>query len=162
MAQQLLGSDAEVLASGDLAGNGKRQALVVNRAVANRPDAKRDAKHGVGPAIVFSRAAILEQRGAKWSELLLCDEYLKNTKGFLGGAPTAPTSSWRLEFVPTTLGGKVVEFDFTPLQPDGTGRGPTVVVRWNPQSNGYQSFDPATGRFLDEVTSLEPPSSELR
>jgi hypothetical protein len=105
---------------------------------------------------------MLEQRGSKWNELLLCDEYLKNTVGFLDGTPKAPTGAWQLHFDGSAAGGKVAEFDFTPLRQDGTGRLPKIVVRWNPKSNRYQSFDPATDRFLAEAASLEPPTSELR
>jgi hypothetical protein len=152
VAEQLLGSGAEVLASGDLAGTGRRQVLVVNRTA---------PKQKMTSAVVFSRAAVLEQRGSKWDEVLLCDEYLKNPKGFLGGAPLAQVTAWRLQFGSHMPGGKVGEFDFTPLQPDGTGY-PTIIVRWNPKADRYQSFDPATGQFLNEMMSLETPRSELR
>lgn len=153
MAEQLLGSGAEVLASGDLAGNGRRQVLVVNRSA---------PKQRMASGVVFSRAAVLEQRGSKWDEVLLCDEYLKNPKGFLGGAPLVQVTAWRLQFGSRTPGGRVGEFDFTPLQPDGTGRLPAIIVRWNPKADRYQSFDSVTGQFLNEMMSLEPPRSELR
>jgi hypothetical protein len=153
MAAQLLGSGAEVLASGDLAGNGQTQALVVNRSA---------VKQVTASGALISRAAVLEHHGAKWNELLLCDEYLKNPKGFLAGTPMAQVTAWRLRVVSRTPGGKVGEFDFTPLQPDETDRLPTIVVRWNPKSERYQSFDSANMRFMEEAVSLEPPTSELR
>ncbi len=158
MAEQLLGSGAQVLASGDLAGNGQRQVLVANRA----GNTTVSSKQGAASTIIFNRAAMLEQRGVKWNELLLCDEYLKNPQGFLGGTPKSPTGAWELHFAGGAAGGKVAEFDFTPLQADGTGHLPKIVVRWNPKSNRYQSFDTATDRFLSEAASLEPPTSELR
>jgi hypothetical protein len=153
MAVQLLGRGTEVLVSGDLAGNGRRQVLVINRS---------SGKPSSASAVVFSRAAVLEQRGSKWSEVLLCDEYLKNAKGFLIGTPLSQVTAWRLQFTSHSRDGKAEEFDFTPLQQDGMGHLPTIIVRWNPGADRYQSFDPEAGRFLDEVMSLEPPRSELR
>ena len=40
---------------------------------------------------------MLEQAGAKWAEVLRCDEYLKNPNGYLGGTPLEPVTGWRLE-----------------------------------------------------------------
>ena len=59
------------LASGDLAGNGQQQVLVINRS----------GTQSTGSSVAFSRAAILEQRGSKWNEVLLCED------------PCAPRSS---------------------------------------------------------------------
>ncbi len=98
MAEQVLGSDAVVLASGNLAGSGQTQALVVNRSA---------VKQGAASGALISRAAVLEQHGAKWNELLLCDEYLKNPKGFLVGTPMAPTTAWQLQFVSPTPGANL-------------------------------------------------------
>jgi hypothetical protein len=158
VAEQLFGSGARVLASGDLAGTGQRQVLVAN----GMADGQVPAKQGAASTIIFNRAAMLEQRGGKWNELLLCDEYLKNPEGFLGGTPKSPTGAWQLHFDSGKAGGKIAEFDFTPLQQNGTGRLPKIVVRWNPKSSRYQSFDSATEQFLSEAMSLEPPASELR
>src|ERR1700733_4262696 len=114
VAVQLLGSGAEVLASGDLAGNGQQQVLVINRS----------GTQSTGSSVAFSRAAILEQRGSKWNEVLLCDEFLKNPKGFLAGTPLSQVTAWRLQIGSHTENGKIAEFDFTPLQQDGSVRLP--------------------------------------
>jgi hypothetical protein len=115
-----------------------------------------------GSGAVFSRAAILEQRGSKWNEVLLCDEFLKNPKGFLAGTPLSQVTAWRLQIGSHTENAKIAEFDFTPLQQDGSGRLPTVVVRWNRSAERYQSFDANAKQFLSEAMSLETPRSELR
>jgi hypothetical protein len=167
VAVQLLGSGAEVLASGDLAGNGRRQVLVINRsgtqAAGSAMAGSSAADSSVaGSEAVFSRAAILEQRGSKWNEVLLCDEFLKNPKGFLAGRPLSQVTAWRLQIGSHTGNAKIAEFDFTPLQQDGTGRLPTVVVRWNRSAERYQSFDSNAKQFLNEAMSLETPRSELR
>jgi hypothetical protein len=154
VAEQLLGSDAEVLASGDLAHNGKRQTLLINRIPATRP--------GDESRILFNRAAILEQHGADWNEVLLCDEYLKNPRGFLAGTPAVSVTAWQLQVVSGASDGSVSELDFTPLRSGDVGSSPTIVVRWNPGSGRYQSFDAATSQFLPEAVVLTPPASELR
>lgn len=154
MAVKLLGSGAEVLASGNLAGNRQRQAILVNRLAKTSP--------GAASRVLFRRAAVVEQHGARWNEVLRCDEYLKNPKGFLGGTPMAPVTAWQLQLGSRSADGKVGELDFTPVPAEGAGSLPTIVVRWNPKSDRYQSFDAATSRFLDEAASLETPKSELR
>lgn len=160
VAVQLLGSGAEVVASGDLAGNGKRQVLVIDRSLTQAAGSAAGSS-GVDSGIVFSRAAILEQRGSKWNEVLLCDEFLKNPKGFLAGTPLSQVTAWRLQIGSHTGNAKIAEFDFTPLQPDGSGHLPTMV-RWNRSAERYQSFDSNAKQFLNEAMSLETPRSELR
>jgi hypothetical protein len=152
-ADMLLGKGSEVLAVGDLAQNGHRQALVVNRV--------KNAAQGARPGVPFTRAAILQQEGAKWSEVLRCDEYLKNPKGFLGGASLAPTTGWRLQFIQNGK-GKPQDFYFTPLEAQGATPMPTIAVRWNPKVERYQSVDRASMQFLSEVPELEMPKVELR
>ena len=162
VAVQLLGSGAEVLASGDLAGNGRRQVLVINRSGTQTAGSAVADSQVADSGAVFSRAAILEQRGSKWNEVLLCDEFLKNPKGFLAGTPLSQVTAWRLQIGSHTGNAKIAEFNFTPLQLDGSGRLPTVVVRWNRSAERYQSFDSNTKQFLSEAMSLETPRSELR
>jgi hypothetical protein len=153
LAIQLLGSNAEVLASGDLAHNGQRQTLLINRIETTTPGDER--------RVLLRRAAILEQRGTHWNEVLLCDEYLKNPKGFLAGTPTASVTAWQLQVVSRGPKEAVSELDFTPVQGGGTEHSP-IVVRWNPKAERYQPFDAATSQFLGESAVLTPPASELK
>ena len=78
-AQKLLGSETQVLVFGDLAKTGKQQFLAAN-VVPKTPT------NNV-PGTIVTRAVIAENNDGKWMELLRCDEYLKNEKGFLGLTP---------------------------------------------------------------------------
>jgi hypothetical protein len=153
VAATLLGSGAAVLAFGDLAHNGRDQAFVADRLV--------DAPESGGQGASFTRAAILQREGTKWSEVLRCDEYLKNPAGYLGGAPVAPTTGWRVEFDRSGK-DKGREFLFTPLRAAGETPMSTITVRWNPSVNRYQALDHENGHFLGEAPSLETPTSPLR
>jgi len=154
VATAALGSGARVLSFGDLAHSGRQQVLA-----ANGPTASSNTERGFR----FTRAAVLEQVGSKWVEVLLCDEYLKNPSGFLAGGPRQPVTSWRLEF-----GGDSRDHShdllFTPLEASGAVSRPmsTVSVRWNPSAKRYQSIDPQNDHFLEEAPSLETPVSPLR
>jgi len=167
VAEASLGKQAEVLAHGNLAQNGREQVLVVNRFSA-----------GAGPnggganssAIFVTRAAILEKDGGKWSQVLLCDEHLKNPNGYLGGSPAARTNGWRLEFGQDAREG--LKMKFTPVDrfdadsgkadQSSTQEHPTFDVRWNSNAKRYQSFDQSHERYLSEVPSLETPESTLK
>lgn len=152
MAAATLGRGAEVVVFGDLAHNGRQQVLVANRAgVASKTE----------PGVRFTRAAVLERAGAKWAEVLRCDEYLKNPNGYLGGISLEPVAGWRLEFS-KQRGNQERELLFTPLRGSGAMTTYTVAVRWNPAANRYQSFDSKSGHFFDEVPSLQNPVSPLR
>ncbi len=74
-AQNLLGKETQVLVFGDLAKTGKQQFLAAN-VVPKTP--KNDI-----PGTIVTRAVLAEETDGKWSELLRCDEYLKNAKGYL-------------------------------------------------------------------------------
>ena len=89
-AKHLLGSDAQVLLAGDLAKNGKRQFLAAN-VVPKTP------KNNI-PGTVITRAVIAQDDDGKWTELLRCDEHLKNQKGYLGLTPLDSINGWRLQF----------------------------------------------------------------
>jgi hypothetical protein len=156
VAAATLGRGAEVVAFGDLAHNGRQQVLVANRAAGADPVAK-----GAEPGLRFTRAAVFEQAGTKWSEVLRCDEYLKNPNGYLGGIPLVPVAGWRLEFSKQS-GDQERELLFTPLRDSGGASMSTVAVRWNPAANRYQSVDSKSGGFFAEVPSLETPVSPLR
>ncbi len=156
VAAAALGQGTEVVAFGDLAHNGRQQVLVANRAGGAGPIAG-----GAEPGVRFARAAVLEKAGTKWTEVLRCDEYLKNSSGYLGGIPLEPVAGWQLEFSKQN-GNQERELLFTPLQNSGATSTYTVAVRWNPDANRYQSVDSKSGRFFDEVRALETPVSPLR
>jgi hypothetical protein len=158
-----LGKQAEVLAHGNLARNDLEQLLVIDRFAGRRP---ADA---VNPASIYiTRAAILQKNNGRWTEVLRCDEHLKNPYGYLGGSPAARVTGWRLEFKPDTKQG--LEMKFTPAnfeageQQSGTGEpaGQTIVVRWNARAKRYQSLDASQERYLSEAPTLETPHSTLR
>jgi hypothetical protein len=163
IAEAALGKQAQVLAHGDLARNGLEQVLVVNRFTQSR-----DAGAAPASEIFITRAAVLEKSGGKWTEVLRCDEHLKNPKGYLGGAPAARASGWRLEYAADTNLG--LEMKFTPVDLDGGKRdsgagdlaGQTVVVRWNKKAKRYQSLDRSHERYLIEAPTLETPQSILK
>ena len=160
-----LGKQAEVLAHGDLARNGLEQLLIVNRF----DNAPRSSAGLENPAAIFiTRAAILEKSNGQWTEVLRCDEHLKNPNGYLGGSSAARVNGWRLEFSPDTTRG--LEMKFTPANSEageqesrtGEPAGQTVVVRWNTKAKRYQSLDASHERYLSEAPTLETPHSILR
>src|SRR5579862_2256478 len=166
-ADATLGKQSEILARGDLALNGREQLLVVNRV------SKQGASggSGVNPSPIFiTRAAVLEEESGKWSEVLLCDEHLKNPSGYLGGSPAARINGWRLEYSKNAKEG--LEMKFTPAErADSAGMNAgqssgqtsrTFDVRWNKSAKRYQSFDQSHERYLSEVPSLETPQSILK
>jgi len=167
VAEATLGKGAEIVAKGNLAQNGLEQVLVVNRfstgAQANMGEAN--------PLPIFvTRAAILEKNEGKWSEILLCDEHLKNPNGYLGGIPEVRVSGWRLEFRQDA--GEGLGMKFTPAEgfnavgvntaQSSEQKYRTFDVRWNKNAKRYQSFDQSHERYLNEVPSLETPESVLR
>lgn len=147
VAQKLMGTDTEVLLYGDLAKNGKQEALIVNR-VKKPPD-------NLVPGTLVTRAAIIENEGGdSWKEVLLCDEHLKNPNGFLGGIPLAEINGWRIQTEQDPAKGLTLYF--TPLQKPAGGYMETIGVRWNPEVKRYQSLDRNFEHFVTEVSSLEP------
>jgi hypothetical protein len=152
-AELALGSETEVLAFGDLSKTGPQQVLAVNRLKAIPP--------GVAAGTVVTRAVIIENDGNTWKQIFLCDEHLKNTKGFLGGSPLAPVNGWRLQFEQHEKG---LEMYFTPIaSPKGEGGHVLPVgIRWNPKVKRYQSLDRTFENFLGELPTLETPQSQVR
>ena len=147
VAHKLLGIEKEVILYGDLAKNGKQEALLLNR-IKKPPD-------NIVPGILVTRAAIVEDEGGdSWKEVLLCDEHLKNPKGFLGGIPLAEVSGWRIQTEQDPVKGLTLYF--TPLQKPTGGNTLPIGVRWNPEVKRYQSLDRNFENFLTEVSSLEP------
>jgi hypothetical protein len=159
LAEEALGKDAEILARGDLAGNGTEQLLVINRAGGKVfvTGSKSESQSG----ILITRAAILENSEGKWSEVLLCDEHLKNPKGYLGGSPAARETGWRLEYTKDSKQGLAMKF--TPADAGmGEPASKTIFVRWNEGAKRYQSLDSSHERYLSEAPTLETPESILR
>jgi hypothetical protein len=166
-AEAALGKQAEILAQGNLAINGREQMLVVNRFSAGIATGAGGANTS---AIFVMRAAVLEQNGGKWSEVLLCDEHLKNPYGYLGGSPAGRVTGWRLEYRQDPKEG--LEMKFTPAEKfeeehwnageSSEKKNPGFNVRWNKNAKRYQSFDQSHERYLNEVPSLETPQSTLR
>jgi hypothetical protein len=167
VAEASLGKQAEILAQGNLAQNGREQVLVINRFPAGAAAGVGDAN---SLAIFVTRAAILEKIGGKWSEVLLCDEHLKNPSGYLGGSPPGRVAGWRLEYKQDAKEG--LEMKFTPAErsdavevnadQSSQPKYPTFDVRWNKSAKRYQSFDQSHERYLSEVPSLETPQSILK
>jgi hypothetical protein len=154
-----LGKQSEILAQGNLARNGREQVLVVNRLSGGA----RANSGGKSPAAIFvTRAAVLEKDGGKWSQVLLCDEHLKNPSGYLGGSPAARVNGWRLEFGRDSNEG--LEMKFTPGASGSEGEKPgrTIVVRWNARTKRYQSLDASEEKYLNELPTLETPQSILK
>jgi hypothetical protein len=151
-AETALGSEAEVLLFGDLAKTGRQEILAVNRLKTTPP--------GIAPGTLVTRAVILENDGAEWKQILLCDEHLKNTKGYLGGTPLAPVNGWRLQFEQDEKKG--LQLYFTPLVPPKGAHVMPVGVRWNPPAKRYQSMDRTFENFLGELPALETPESQIR
>lgn len=152
IADQVLGGGAEVVALGDLARNGTQQMVMVNR-VGNSSET---ADSGVA----LIRAAVLQQQGTKWSEVLRADEYIKNPKGYLGSAPLVPVTGWRLELKQNPR-DHARELCFTPLTRMQTPAR-TIVVGWNDKVGRYQAIDGKKHQFLAEIASVGMPVSELK
>ena len=139
MAEAALGAGAEVLAFGDLAHNGRLQALAASRI----GKGQEQGTAGPGAAVSVTRAVVLEQEGGRWMEVLRCDEYLKNPRGFLEGTPRTPVTGWELRIdrrdKQQDPEDAVRDFYFTPMQSGKPTNQETVAVRWNRAVGRYQS-----------------------
>ena len=151
-AETALGSETEVLLYGDLAKNGSRQILAVNRIKAT-PQVTM-------PGTVITRGVILENTGGTWKEILRCDEHLENPKGFLGNIPLAPVNGWRVQYEQDNEKGLLLYF--TPAANPKGARMLPVEVRWNAKVKRYQSMDRNFENFLYELPALETPESQVR
>src|SRR5580704_5433931 len=151
-AQSLLGKETQVLIFGDLAKTGKQQFLAAN-VVPKTP--KNDI-----PGTIVTRAVLAEETDGKWSELLRCDEYLKNAKGYLALTPLAAVAGWKVQYDQDPVKG--IQLYFTPI------KGPTdphvlpIGIAWNPATKRYQSLDLTYEHFLMEKPSLDTARSVLR
>jgi len=115
-----------------------------------------------------TRAAILERNGGKWSQVLLCDEHLKNPRGYLGAGTSASAGGWKLEYRQDPQAGLVLKFTPAPISITGSAQAlletkcPAFEVRWNKIAKRYQAFDQSHERYLSELPSLEPTESILK
>ena len=164
IAEAVLGRQAEIIAHGDLARNGSEQLLVVNRFDST---ARGKVQPAQSSAIFVTRAVIVEKNDGKWTELLRCDEHLKNTRGYLTGAPAAPVTGWRLVVNPDTDQGLELQFAPAEASEDASASntnagGRTISVRWNTKTKRYQSLDQSHKGFLGELPTLETPQSILK
>ena len=150
--KSLLGSEAQVLLYGDLAKTGKQQFLAAN-VVPNTP------KSTVA-GMVITRAVVAENEDGKWVELVRCDEYLKNAKGYLALTPLQAVSGWKLQYENSAEQG--MSLYFTPVQAGTSGRTLPIAVRWNPATKRYQSMDYSYTNFLNEAPTLQNPRSTVR
>jgi hypothetical protein len=151
VAQSTLGGEAEAIAWGDLALTGHQQVLAINRV--NAPGASSV------PGMVLTRLAILESDGAKWKEVLLCDEHLKNPNGYLGGTPSGDVSAWRVQYEKDPQKGLLLFF--IPYKQGPAIPVHAVEVRWNPEVHRYQAMDATYENFIGEAPALEPLHREL-
>jgi hypothetical protein len=148
----LLGSEAQVLVFGDLAKNGKQQFLAAN-VVPKTPTNSL-------PGTIVTRVVVAENDDGKWTEVLRCDEHLKNPRGFLGLTPLLPVTGWRLQYEQNTEKG--LQLYFTPLQGTTDSHVLPIGVRWNATTKRYQSLDRTYEHFLVEAPSLQDARSILR
>src|SRR5260370_404198 len=151
-ADSLLGSEAQVLAFGDLAKTGRQQVLVANVV----PKTPKDNITGT----IVTRAVIAENDGGQWQEVFRCDEHLKNAKGYLGMTPIEPVSGWRLQFEQDAAKGLTLYL--TPVTGMEDKHVLPIGVRWNPKTKRYQSLDRTYEQFLSESSSLSTARSRLR
>jgi len=151
-AKALLGSESQVLVFGDLAKNGKQQFVAAN-VVPKTPTNSL-------PGTIVTRVVVAESDDGKWTEILRCDEHLKNPKGYLGLTPLAPVTGWRLQFEQNAEKG--LQLYFTPLQGTTDSHVLPIAVRWNPATKRYQSLDRTYEHFLLESPALNDARSRLR
>lgn len=161
-AKAALGNDAEVLLFGALGGGGTQQVVAINRlrSAASMADSGAPQAGTNVTGTDVTRVSILNKDNGSWSEVLRCDEYLKNSSGFLRGAPAVAVAGWRLEMEQQTDKGRVLHF--TPLAPPAAVKYGTVSVAWNPKAKRYQTLDRTGRQFLGEVSALEMPKAKLR
>jgi hypothetical protein len=151
-AASLLGSESQVLAFGDLAKNGKQEFLAAN-VVPKTPTNNL-------PGTIVTRAVVAENSDGNWTEVLRCDEYLKNQKGYLGLTPLTQITGWRLQYEQSNEKG--LQLYFTPLKGITDSHTLPIGVRWNPQAKRYQSLDRTYEHFLGESPSVRDARSVLR
>jgi len=151
-ADSLLGKETTVLLFGDLAKNGKQELLAANVV-------PKSTKNNL-PGTIVTRAVLAENDKGQWTEILRCDEHLKNSKGFLPGTPIGGVTGWRLAYEQDPEKGLALYF--TPLKGAVDTHTLPIGVRWNPDTKRYQSLDRSYEHFLNEAPSLNTARSNLR
>jgi hypothetical protein len=151
-ADALLGKETSVLLFGDLAKNGKQQFLAANVV-------PKSTKNNL-PGTIVTRAVVGENVDGKWTEILRCDEHLKNEKGFLAGTPIGGVTGWRLAFEQDPEKGLALYF--TPLKGAVDTHTLPIGIRWNSKTKRYQSLDRSYENFLNESPALSTARSNLR
>ena len=151
-AESLLGRETQVLLFGDLAKNGQAEFLAAN-VVPKTPTNNL-------PGTIVTRAVVAEKDEGQWSEVLRCDEHLKNQRGFLGLTPLAAVTGWRLQYEQSE--DKGLQLYFTPLKGVTDSHVLPIGVRWNAGTKRYQSLDRTYEHFLLESPSLDTARSTLR
>lgn len=151
-ADSLLGKETTVLLFGDLAKNGKQEVLAANVV-------PKSTKNNL-PGTIVTRAVVAENDKGQWTEILRCDEHLKNSKGFLPGTPIGGVTGWRLAFEQDPEKGLALYF--TPLKGAVDTHTLPIGIRWNPDTKRYQSLDRSYEHFLNEAASLSTAHSNLR
>ena len=159
-AKAALGADAEVLLYGPLGGEATQQVVAINRMSAPLAGAPTSSVTGTQ----VSRVSILSKDNGAWYEVLRCDEYLKNSSGYLHGTPALGVAGWRLDVERST--DRVTDHDtvlhFVPLAPPAAVKSGAVAVAWNPKAKRYQSLDRSGRQFQSESSTLEMAKSRLR
>ncbi len=151
-ADALLGKETTVLLFGDLAKNGRQQFLAANVV-------PKSTKNNL-PGTIVTRAVVGENVDGKWTEILRCDEHLKNEKGFLAGTPIGGVTGWRLAFEQDPEKGLALYF--TPLKGAVDTHTLPIGIRWNSKTKRYQSLDRSYENFLNESPALSTARSNLR
>ncbi|MHB8607844.1 MAG: hypothetical protein ACYDCG_06020 [Candidatus Acidiferrales bacterium] len=153
-ARNLLGKETQVLVFGDLAKTGKQQFLAAN-VIPKSPKNQL-------PGTIVTRAVLAEKTDDQWSELLRCDEYLKNSKGYLAMTPLESVAGWRVQYDQDPVKG--IQLYFTPIKGAGASD-PHLLpigIAWNPATKRYQSLDRSYEHFLLETPSLSTARSRLQ
>jgi hypothetical protein len=151
-AQNLLGKETQVLVFGDLANTGRQQFLAAN-VIPKTP------KNNI-PGTIVTRAVVAEETDGKWAELLRCDEYLKNAKGYLALTPLTSVAGWKVQYDQDPVKG--IQLYFTPVKTGTDAHVLPIGVAWNPTAKRYQSLDMTYEHFLMETPSLETARSRLK
>jgi hypothetical protein len=151
-AEGSLGSETTVLAYGDLAKTGTQQVLIANVL----PKTPKDNITGT----IVSRAAIVEKQGTNWVQIFLCDEHLKNSKGYLGMTPIEPVAAWRIQHEQDPVKGLTVYL--TPVKGMPDAHVLPIGVQWNPKTKRYQSLDRSYQQFLMESAALSNVRTRLQ
>ena len=151
-ADSLLGKETTVLLFGELAKNGKQEFLAANIV-------PKSPKNSL-PGTIVTRAVLAENDNGQWMEILRCDEHLKNGKGYLPGTPIGGVTGWRVAYEQDPEKGLALYF--TPLKGAVDTHTLPIGIRFNPDTERYQSLDRSYEHFLNESASLNTARSTLR